>query len=165
MHGAQVPVPGRVTPELYRAALGTLASGVTIITIRGANGAPYGVTATSFGALSLDPPLVQWSLRREAWSHDEMTSVERFAVNILAAGQEDLARRFATPGIDRFAGLETEGAPDGPPLLPGAQAWIDCATETLLPGGDHTIVVGRVLSARIFERRPLLHWRGAFLPV
>lgn len=169
-----VPIaPPPVSRDLYRAALGTLASGVTIITIRGPGGAPYGVTATSFGALSLDPPLVQWSLRREAWSHDEMTSVERFGVSILAADQEWLARRFATPGIDRFAGIEAEGpagdgpesGPEGPPFLPGAQAWIDCATETLLPGGDHTIVVGRVLSARIFDRRPLLHWRGAFLPV
>lgn len=153
---------GPVTAGTYRNVLGALPAGVCVITIRGSDGRMHGVTATSFTSLSLDPPLVQWSLRREAWSHDEMTTVDRFGVNILSADQESLARRFATPMIDRFEGLETCGASDGPPFLPGAQAWVECATETLLPGGDHTIVVGRVLNAHAFDVRPLLFWRGGF---
>ncbi|WP_281840786.1 flavin reductase family protein [Sinisalibacter aestuarii] len=162
MSFSRVMTDGPVTPETYRNVMGSLPAGVCVITIRSADNRLHGVTATSFTSLSLDPPLVQWSLRREAWSHDQMTTVERFGVSILSAEQEELARRFATPMIDRFEALDIHGEPDGPPFLPGAQAWIDCSTETLLPGGDHTIVVGRVHEAQVFDVRPLLFWRGAF---
>lgn len=129
------------------------------------SGAPYGVAITSFAALSLDPPLVQWSLRNAAYSLPIFLGAGRFAVNVLSAGQEDVSRRFATPNIDRFVGMVVEHGIADLPLIQGATAWIECSIETTMEGGDHTILVGRVLRARTFDGMPLLHWRGGYLPI
>jgi flavin reductase (DIM6/NTAB) family NADH-FMN oxidoreductase RutF len=118
---------------------------------------------TSFASLSVAPPLVEWCLRNTAYSLSMFARAERFVVNILAADQEAIARRFAKPGIDRFAGLDFEAGLGGAALIHGAVAWIECGLETLLPGGDHTIIVGRVLRARTFDCQPLLYWRGGYL--
>lgn len=155
----------RVSPAAFREALGHFATGVTVMTTVDPDEGRYGVTATSFSSLSLDPPLVQWSLRNEAYSLPVFMRAGRFAVNILAADQEAISRRFATPDVDRFAGLEIEEGLLEMPLIRSAAAWIECSLETTLPGGDHTIMVGRVLRARTFHRTPLLHWRGSYLPV
>jgi len=128
-------------------------------------GAHFGVTASSFASLSLDPPLVQWSLRNESYSLPLFLKTGCFAVNILSAGQETISRRFSTPDIDRFDNLEIETGLNGLSLIPGAVAQIECSLENTLAGGDHTILVGRVLRARTFSGTPLLHWRGAYLPV
>ena len=128
-------------------------------------GARYGVTATSFASLSLDPPLVQWSLRNAAYSLPVFLKSGRFAVNVLSADQEAVSRRFSTPEIDRFAGLNTEPGLGGVSLIRGALAWIECSLKTTLEGGDHTILVGSVLRARTFDYQPLLHWRGGYLPI
>jgi len=157
--------PPKLTSDDFRAAMGRFATGITVVTTVDGNGAPYGVTATSFASLSLDPPLIQWSLRNAAYSLSIFLQSRRFAVNILSAGQTALSRRFATPDIDRFAGQPTEPGLNGLSLLPGAVAWIECDLEETLAGGDHTILVGRVLRARTFEQTPLLHWRGAYLPI
>jgi len=157
--------PPKLTSDDFRAAMGRFATGITVVTTVDGDGAPYGVTATSFASLSLDPPLVQWSLRNAAYSLSIFLQSRRFAVNILSAGQTALSRRFATPDIDRFAGQPTEPGLNGLSLLPGAVAWIECDLEETLAGGDHTILVGRVLRARTFEQTPLLHWRGAYLPI
>lgn len=88
-----------------------------------------------------------------------------FAVNILAADQEETSRRFASADMDRFKDLDIDKGLGGLSLILGAMAWIECATEDRLPGGDHTIIVGRVLRARSFPLAPLLHWRGDYLAV
>jgi len=162
---AHMQPPPTLTSDDFRAAMGRFATGITVVTTVDGDGAPYGVTATSFASLSLDPPLVQWSLRNAAYSLSIFLQSRRFAVNILSAGQTALSRRFATPDIDRFAGQPTEPGLNGLSLLPGAVAWIECDLEETLAGGDHTILVGRVLRARTFEQTPLLHWRGAYLPI
>ncbi len=154
-----------LTTDKFRNALGRFATGITVVTTMDEAGAPYGVTATSFASLSLDPPLVQWSLRNEAYSLPVFLKSGRFAVNILSAGQTDISRRFATPDIDRFAGQKTEPGLNDIALISGAVAWIECDLEETLAGGDHTILVGRVLRARTFEQLPLLHWRGTYLPI
>lgn len=154
-----------VAPAVFREALGRFATGITVMTTLDAQEGPYGVTATSFASLSLDPPLVQWSLRNAAYSLPIFLRSRRFAVNILAADQEDVSRAFSTAGVDRFTKVATEAGLGGVPLIEGAAAWIECDLETTLPGGDHTILIGRVLRARTFPRPPLLHWRGAYLPI
>lgn len=159
--GAEAMHP--LTPSTFREAVGHFATGITVMTTQHPEEGRYGVTATSFSSLSLEPPLVQWSLRNAAYSLPIFIRSRYFAVNILASDQEDVSRRFATAGVDRFADLELEGGLAGLPLIEGAAAWIECALETTLPGGDHTILVGQVLRARTFGRPPLLHWRGRYL--
>ncbi len=154
-----------LAPLAFRDALGHFATGITVMTTLDVEEGRYGVTATSFSSLSLDPPLVQWSLRNAAYSLPIFLRSGRFAVNILASDQEVVSRRFATPGVDRFASLDVEEGLEEMPLITGAAAWIECALETTLPGGDHTILVGRVLRARTFSKPPLLHWRGDYLPI
>jgi flavin reductase (DIM6/NTAB) family NADH-FMN oxidoreductase RutF len=157
-----VPPPA---PSAFREALGSFATGITVMTTQDAEEDRYGVTVTSFSSLSLEPPLVQWSLGNAAYSLPIFLRSKRFAVNILAADQEAVSRRFATADVDRFTDLDTQDGLDGLPLIVGAAAWIECTLETTLPGGDHTILVGRVLRARTFFKPPLLHWRGGYLPI
>src|SRR5690606_31545892 len=109
----------------FRHAVGQFATGITIVTTVDEGGQPHGVTATSFSSLSLDPPLVQWSLRNAAWSLGKFTSNPRFAVNVLAADQEAVSRRFAS-AVDRFTCVETRQGLGGLPLIEGAMAWIEC---------------------------------------
>jgi flavin reductase (DIM6/NTAB) family NADH-FMN oxidoreductase RutF len=149
-------------PAEFKRALGQWASGVAVITAIDSSGDPFGVTATSFGALSLDPPLIQWSLRTAAWSHRVFAAAGGFAVNILAADQADVSTRFATPDIDRFALTPFESGLDSLPLLGGCAAWLECKLETMIPGGDHTLFIGRVRRTAVAERSPLLHWHGAY---
>jgi len=156
---------GEVSAAEFRATMGNFATGITVVTTVDEQGEPYGVTATSFNSLSLDPPLVQWSLRNTAWSFPIFTQNALFAVNILGADQEAISRRFASPGVDRFKHLDVSTGLGGLPLIGGAMAWIECAVEDTLPGGDHTIMVGRVLRVRTFAKAPLIHWRGDYLVI
>jgi len=163
-HRATDTAPPPLNTNVFREALGRFASGITVMTTIDDDGAPYGVTATSFASLSLDPPLVQWSLRNAAYSLPVFLKSGRFSVNVLSADQERVSRRFATPEIDRFAQLNTETGLGGVSLIQGALAWIECSLETTLAGGDHTILVGKVLRARTFDHQPLLYWRGGYMP-
>ena len=104
-HGVSEGVT-EVSASEFRAAMGHFATGITVVTTIGEEGEPYGITATSFTSLSLDPPLVQWSLRNAAWSFPIFTRNASFAVNILAADQEAVSRRFAGPAVDRFKDLD-----------------------------------------------------------
>ncbi|NRC56996.1 flavin reductase family protein [Mesorhizobium sediminum] len=157
--------PPPLAPNAFREALGRFASGITVMTTNDAEEGRYGVTATSFSSLSLDPPLVQWSLRNTAYSLPIFLRAGCFSVNILAADQTAISRRFATPDTDRFAGLDVTEGLAGMPLIDGAAAWIECTLESTLPGGDHTILIGRVVRAETFAKTPLLYWRGSYLPI
>jgi flavin reductase (DIM6/NTAB) family NADH-FMN oxidoreductase RutF len=131
-------------PQEFRAALGLFATGVTIVTARTADGVPVGLTANSFNSVSLNPPLVLWSLRSAALSMPAFARGSHYAIHILAAEQLELARRFATPGIDRFAGLAFEQGSGGVPLIPGCAALFECANRSQYEEGDHVIFVGEV---------------------
>jgi flavin reductase (DIM6/NTAB) family NADH-FMN oxidoreductase RutF len=163
--GTTMKFAGSVTEDEFRRAMSCYATGITVMTTLDLEGGPYGVTATSFSSLSLNPPLVQWSLRTAAYSMPVYLTAKSFAVNILSADQGYVARRFATPHVDRFEGLLIKKGINGLPLIEGASAWIECAIESTMPGGDHTIIVGRVLRVRSFACPPLLHWRGRSLPM
>lgn len=147
----------------FRQIMGQFATGVTIITTRDGLGTPQGLTINSFASLSLDPPLVMWSLRLNSTSLAAFRGASHFAINILSAEQEDTSKVFARPG-DRFAGIDWQASDSGVPLLKGSLAWIECERFAEYPGGDHVIFVGRVLRARHFEGAPLLYWRGAYFP-
>lgn len=142
-----------IDPLTLRRAFGAFATGVTVVTTVDASGRRWGMTANSFSSVSLDPPLVMWSQARSAGSHAAFVDASRFAVHLLGEGQIDLSRRFAggTPSTDRFEGLAVREGLGGVPLLEGCVACFECWTETIHPGGDHVVFVGRLLR---HERRP-----------
>ena len=150
--------PGRA----FRDALGAFATGVTIATTLDADGAPVGVTASSFNSVSVDPPLVLWSLARSARSLDAFCSSGHFAVHVLAAGQERLSNRFASQGDDKFAGLEWQPGTLGSPVLEDYAARFECRTRHLYEGGDHVILVGEVVEYLSHDVEPLLFHAGRY---
>ena len=141
----------------FRDALARWASGVTVVTARDAEGEPAGMTAASFAAVSLDPPLVLVCVARAAQSHDGLVGAPGFAVHLLGADQAAMSRRFAEPGPAKFNGLAGGSGPFGAPLLPFDVARLVCAHHAALDGGDHTILVGRVVSTELAGSDPLLY--------
>ncbi len=145
-------------PVDFRNAMARFASGVTIVTTRAGDNL-VGFTASAFSSLSLDPPLVLVCLEKKADSWEAFMAAERFAVSILAAGQWDLAIRFATKGIDKFDGAPmTTGELTGLPLIAGAIVHLECRIYDRPDAGDHTILVGEVLRAVNTDGEPLLHF-------
>ena len=154
--------PGFSTRD-FRTALGMFATGVTVVTARGADGAPVGLTANSFNSVSLAPPLVLWSLARTAGSMPHFQRGSHYAINILAADQRNLAERFAGKAEDRFTGLEFREGSGGAPLLDGAAAVFECFNRSRYEEGDHVIFVGEV--ERCTSRpaaQPLIFHGGRF---
>ncbi|MYV98330.1 flavin reductase family protein [Streptomyces sp. SID3343] len=149
----------------FRAALARFPSGVTIVTTRSEAGTPHGFTASSFAALSLDPPLVLVCLDRRADCFPVFLAAERFVVNIVTPAHADLAMRFATKGEDKFADGPFELDEAGCPLLPDAAAVVRCEFEQAVPGGDHVILIGRVHDAWTGSGNPVTWYRGGFLPL
>lgn len=153
------PTPPDATA--FRTVIGHFATGVTVVTTRSADGTPVGFTASAVSSLSLDPLLLLVCVDRGGETLHHLEAAGGFAVNVLAAGQEEVAMRFAGRAReDRFAGLATGEAETGSPLLAGSLAWLDCALHDVLEGGDHSIVLGRVLACGAGEGEPLLYYRG-----
>lgn len=149
-------------PSGFRRALGMFATGVTIVTARAGDGAPVGMTANSFNSVSLDPPMVLWSLAKSARSLPVFHAAEHWNVHILANEQNDLANRFARAGEDKFAGLALEPALADAPLLAGCAARFQCRTVFRYEGGDHIIFVGEVIGFDQSEAAPLLYVSGEY---
>jgi len=150
--------------EDFENALGCFATGVTVVTTRASNGDPVGVTANSFNSVSLNPPLVLFSLARSAYSLGALQDHRRFAVNILGEDQSDLAQRFAATSSDKWRGVEhSTGQHSDCPVLPGCVASFECQVRNAYDGGSHLIVVGEVLDfhARA-DAKPLMYYRGAY---
>ena len=158
-------LPPVIDPADYRAVLGRFVTGVTIMTAVAPDGGRIGVTANSFNTVSLNPPLILWSLALRAPSLSVFRSQDYFAVNILAREQRHLALQFARPAEDKFANVETREGIGGVPLLVGAIAHLECKVEHRYPGGDHEIIVGRVLRMDSFEFSPLVFHGGNFCDV
>ncbi|MEI6734207.1 MAG: flavin reductase family protein [Comamonadaceae bacterium] len=155
--------PPSFSQSEFRTALGMFATGVTIVTARSSTGELVGLTANSFNSVSLDPPLVLWSLARSAASMLAFSTGSHYAINILSADQQALAQRFATKGVDRFANLTFADGASGAPLLNGAAAWFECFNRSRYDEGDHVIFVGEV--ERCSHRAgasPLLFHGGKF---
>lgn len=147
----------------FRKVLGHFASGVAVATAM-ADGRPLGLTIQSFISLSLDPPLILISPARSSTTWPAIREVGRLCVNILAEGQADLARQFALSGTDKYAGVRWRPSPaTGSPLFLDSLAWIDCAIESVHEGGDHFVVVCRVLDlATQHSGRPLVFFQSGF---
>jgi flavin reductase (DIM6/NTAB) family NADH-FMN oxidoreductase RutF len=155
-------VPRIVDPQVLRDVLGHFASGVTVVTALTGEG-PAGFTCQSFSSLSLDPPLVAFAPARTSQTWPALQSIGRFCVNVLAEGQGAVSQNFARSGVDKFAGVPWSPSAHGSPVLDGVVAWIDGELWAEYDGGDHSIVVARVLDLGADpDRRPLLFHRGAY---
>lgn len=152
-----------VGPDRFRRAMGAHAVGVVVVTVRSDDG-PAGVTSTSFTSVSLDPPLASFHIADTSATWPHIRDTAAFAVNILAEDQAEVAARFATRGIDRFAApTRWSAGPLGLPLLAGALGHVLCLRHDVHAVGDHWLVVGRVIDEEISEeRRPLLYRRGRY---
>jgi 3-hydroxy-9,10-secoandrosta-1,3,5(10)-triene-9,17-dione monooxygenase reductase component len=146
----------------FRRALGSFATGVTIITTRDTDGVAAGLTVNSFNSVSLNPPLVLWSLSTGSQSLPAFQSAPHWAVHVLAADQHHLSGRFATRGKDKFAGLETDAGIGAVPLLHGCMARFQCRTAFQYEGGDHVIFIGEVLSFDYKNAAPLVFHGGRY---
>jgi flavin reductase (DIM6/NTAB) family NADH-FMN oxidoreductase RutF len=135
--------PGFSSQE-FRTALGMFATGVTIVTAWGSDRQPIGLTANSFNSVSLAPPLVLWSLAQDAASMPAFRAGSHYAINVLSAGQSELAERFSTKGADRWMGVQYTLGMSGVPLLSGAAATFECFNRSRYEEGDHVIFVGEV---------------------
>lgn len=155
----------RIDAGRYRSVLGRFATGVTVMTVAAPDGRRAGVTANSFNTVSMEPPLILWSLALKAPSLPLFRDSTHFAVNILASDQRDIALRFARPSEDKFHGVAVDAGTCGPPLIRGAIAHIECRTAYRYPGGDHEIIVGEILRMDGFDGLPLVFHSGRFCGV
>ena len=149
-------------PKEFRKALGTFATGVTIITTRAADGTPVGLTCGSFNSVSLSPPLVLWSLENNSLSLPVFRDAQHWAVHVLASDQEELSGRFARRGANKFAGLALEEGVGGVPLLTGCSSRFQCRNAFQYDGGDHLIFVGEVQRFDRNDVAPLVFHGGRY---
>jgi len=155
-------VADRLDRRDFRRALGQFATGVTVVTARTSDGRKVGVTVNSFSSVSLEPPLVLWSLSRQAPSFADFTHATHFAVNVLAGNQHHLSRQFSTPLPDKFSGVEFAEGPAGVPLLSGVNAHFICRNVRQYDGGDHVIFLGEVEDYKYSDGEPLVFHSGRY---
>lgn len=155
-------MPSSFDSREFRRALGAFTTGVTIVTTRGPAGNDCGLTANSFNSVSMDPPLVLWSLDKNSTSLDAFSGAGYFAVHVLAADQESTSNRFARSGIDKFEGMAPARGHGGVPLLDGCSARFECRVAYRYDGGDHIIFVGEVVAFDTFNRPPLIFHGGNY---
>lgn len=146
----------------FRNVLGMFATGVTVVSADAAPLGPIGLTVNSLTSVSLDPPLILWCVDRHSITHDSFLAAPSFSVHILAEGQADRSARFADRTRHGLKPGEFEPGPLGAPLLPGALGVLHCRPEAHYPGGDHTILVGRVAALAQADGAPLLYYRGGY---
>ncbi|VAV89317.1 Nitrilotriacetate monooxygenase component B [hydrothermal vent metagenome] len=146
----------------FRSALGSFATGVTVVTSADKDGAPVGVTASSFNSVSLDPPLVLWSLAKSSLSSETFCSSGHFAIHVLSASQEELSNSFAKSGADKFAEVNWSPGTLGSPLMDDYAALFQCKTLHQYEGGDHVILVGEVVEFDQKDQAPLLFHGGRY---
>ena len=147
----------------FRSVLGRFATGVTVVTVADKQGRDYGMTVTAFSSLSLEPPLVLVCIDHDASILPALTSASHFVVNVLAAHQEAIARRFSVPDAEqRFEGLGFTRGQTGPAVLEDVLASIECRVVQSVVSGDHTIFMGEAEAANVRQDTPLLYYRGGY---
>lgn len=151
-----------IDPIQFRNACGSFPTGVTVVTTRDASGKPVGMTANSFSSVSLDPPLVLWSIAKTATAFTAFDTCSHFAIHILHSGQEATSRLFAAKNVDKFAEIESAVAAGDTPVLTDYNARFVCSVEHRYPGGDHIILVGRIVEFDNREREPLVFYKGQY---
>ncbi len=148
--------------DLLRRAMGRFVTGVTVVTTCGPEGKLEGVTANSFSTVSLEPPLVLWSLGRKSASFASFHAASHFAINILGCEQVDISRHFSTRQPDKLAGIAHEPGVGGCPLLANTIAHFECVRDSVIDGGDHSIFIGRVVRASFRDGDPLVFSGGRY---
>lgn len=151
-----------VDPARFRQLLGRFATGVTVVTADNAQGDPAGMTANTLVSVSLEPPLISICIEHTADMHRTLQQAKGFAVNILAASQEALSRRFAELEGGRFEGVGFRRSDRGSIILDGVLAHIECELVAQFEAGDHTIFLGRVVGGATEDGEPLLYYRGGY---
>ena len=151
-----------IDSQELRRILGHFVTGVTVITTKDTNGAPFGLTANAFTSLSLNPPLVLICVDKGAQCYSCFVESNIFVINFLHEDQQEISRRFATKGVDKFAGLNWHQGAHGVAVLDGAIGHLECKIVQSHEGGDHTIVVGEVLHGAASHDRPLLFFQGKY---
>ena len=144
-----------------RQALSKFATGVTVVSTIDNCGNPIGMTANSFSSVSLNPPLVLWSIGNNQPSYDIFTNAKGYSVNILSKEQENLCKLFSSPVDDKFEKIKFSLSENGFPILDNSLAWFDCLKWQNYPGGDHEILVGEVKNFHANETSPLIFWNGS----
>lgn len=152
-----------IDPATFRAVLGRFASGVTVVTVRDADGRDHGMTVSAFCSVSLEPPLVLACIDRTATLLPSLGAGTAYAINVLSESQEALSRRFAAEMDDRFDGVGYTRGPSGSPLLDDTLAYLECRVEARVDAGDHVVVIGRVENTHVNEdAAPLLYYRSGY---
>lgn len=149
-------------PRRFRNALGMFATGITVVTTRTPDGVPIGLTVNSFNSVSLDPPLIVWSLANDLPSRALFEGCEYYAINVLAEDQAALSQRFASRLGDRFDGLDYDSGVGGVPLLRGCCARFQCRNTVRHDGGDHVVFISEVVDFDRDARPPLIYFGGAY---
>jgi len=149
-----------VSPAALRAAMGNFLTGVTIVTTRSPDGTPYGLTVNSFNSVSLDPPLVLWSLDLGHDRADLFRKSGGFTVNIMADDSAELIRRFAASDAERFTDTGWHWGLTGQPVLDVALTTMECRMWAEYPGGDHVIFIGEVVDIRTRDGQPAAYFKG-----
>ena len=150
------------TPH-FRHALSQFATGVTVVTTRLSDGTLLGLTASSFNSVSLEPPLVLWSLGNRASSMEAFTGNSHYVINVLAFDQVALAERFSSRIKNRFEGVDYTLSHTGHPILKGVSAWFECHNRSRYPEGDHVIFVGEVERCETHQKQELIFHDGRFI--
>ena len=150
--------------KMFRSVLGQFATGITVVIAdRGGQGGRVGVTVNSFASVSLEPPLVLYSLAHEAVSYDALVTAPYFCINILSDTQQAVSSRFAQRGQDKFDGIDTVTDANGQPAIRDSLARLSCKLETTYDGGDHTIIIGRVTDVTMDQTaEPLIYYAGSY---
>ncbi len=151
-----------IDPRQLRQVLGQFATGITVIATRAADGDLVGLTANSFGALSLDPPLITWALRLNSSNLPVFQAADRFVVNVLAEAQVEVSRRFASSAGNKFEGIPFALGQSGLPLIHGAAAWFECRTVSQQIVGDHCLFIAAVETFARSESPPLIFHGGGY---
>jgi len=150
--------------DYFRHALGQFATGIAVLITQGPDRALHGLTVSSFNSVSLEPPLVLWSLANTARSMPVFTGASHYIIHVLAEHQQELALRFSRPG-NRFESLEYDRSRAGLPILPGVAAWFECRNRSRYHEGDHVIFVGEVERCHVNPSRPLGFHGGRFVSI
>ncbi len=152
----------QIDPMKFRRALGNFATGVTIMTAQNAEGEKVGVTANSFNSVSLDPALILWSIDKNSSSFHVFEQATHFAVNILSGSQIELSNKFSRRNIDKYEGTSYREGAGTAPILDNCSAVFECERHQILEGGDHWIIVGKVVNFHDEGRSPLVYHQGAY---
>lgn len=157
-----MPRPKKIDAIEFRRIMGCFATGVTVVTTVDQGGELVGLTVNSFNSLSLDPPLVLWSLAVSSPLVPAFENASHFAVNVLAEDQVEISQRFALREVDKFSDLEVRKGAGGAPLIAGCIAWIECRTRKQERHGDHVLFIGEVERMAESAKKPLLFLRGHY---